>query len=153
MYLRTIDLTAGHEGYRNKAYLCTEGYWTIGYGYNLDANPLKLSKETLLQLKNNGCCKHDANDMLILMLQKVEHELAGKLPWISKLESPRQAVLIDMAYNIGVPRLMGFKKTLAALNRGDYPEAARQMLNSKWAKQVKTRAVHNAEIIRTGRFC
>lgn len=153
MYLKSIALTADHEGFRNKVYQCTEGFSTIGYGYNMDANPLKLSVHRINQLKKQGCTKHEANDLLISLLIRLERDLANKLPWLSKLNEPRQAVLLDMSYNIGIPRLLGFKKTLAALNVGDYEEAGRQMLNSKWAKQVKTRAVHNAEIIRTGRFC
>ena len=61
-----------------------------------------------------------------------------------KMDEPRQAVLLNMAFNLGVPKLMGFKRALSAMSIGDYPRAGTEMLDSKWAKQVKGRAAELA---------
>ncbi len=50
-------------------------------------------------------------------------------------------MLLDMAFNMGVPRLLGFVRTLAMVKEGRYKEASENMLLSLWARQVKTRAV------------
>ena len=59
-------------------------------------------------------------------------------------------VLLDMAFNVGLPRLRGFKRMWAALEGRDYSEAAKEMLDSKWARQVKTRAYTLARMMESG---
>jgi lysozyme len=59
-------------------------------------------------------------------------------------------VLVEMIFNMGVKGLMSFRRMLAALGRADYQEAAREMLNSRWAEQVGARAVELANIMREG---
>ncbi len=56
------------------------------------------------------------------------------LPWRKGLSKARQKALISMAFNLGVEGPMGFTKMLSAL-------AAEEMLASKWAAQVGTRAM------------
>jgi len=68
------------------------------------------------------------------------------------LNEPRCAVLADMAFNIGRPRLLGFAKMLAAIRRGDYAEAADQLLESAYARQVGRRAQTNALVLKTGEW-
>ena len=68
----------------------------------------------------------------------------------NRLNTARQAVLIDMCFNLGIGRLKQFKKMFAALSQGDYDKAAAEMLDSVWAKQVKSRAAQLAEIMRKG---
>ena len=45
-----------------------------------------------------------------------------------------------MAFNLGLTRLVKFKKMFAALNKGDYKLASEEGLDSRWAKQVYNRA-------------
>ncbi|HAC30702.1 MAG TPA: lysozyme, partial [Marinobacter hydrocarbonoclasticus] len=66
------------------------------------------------------------------------------------LDPIRQTVLANMAFNLGFRGLMGFKKMWKAIARKDYTEAARQMLDSRWAHQVGYRAQELAQIMRTG---
>jgi lysozyme len=61
-------------------------------------------------------------------------------------------VLIEMVFNLGMPRLMGFKKMLSALERKDYEQAAKEMLNSRWSVQVGNRATTMAQMMRVGKF-
>jgi lysozyme len=68
----------------------------------------------------------------------------------ARLNEARRAVLTDMAFNIGPARLRGFVKMLAAIRTGDWTEAAAQMLDSAYARQVKRRAQTNAKTLLTG---
>jgi lysozyme len=85
--------------------------------------------------------------------------LRNDLTWVAKkaesygfwhrLDSARQMVIMGMIFNMG-NRFDQFKKMIAALEVGDYIEASAQMLDSRWAKTVKGRAVELAEQMRTG---
>ena len=57
-----------------------------------------------------------------------------------------------MAFNLGVNGLLGFRKTLALIEAGDYTKASVEMLDSKWARQVKGRATRLSEQMRTGKW-
>jgi lysozyme len=66
------------------------------------------------------------------------------------LSVDRQSVVVNMVFNMGIVRFSGFKKMVAALEGHDYNEAAAQMLDSKWARQVGNRATRLAKIMREG---
>lgn len=126
------------EGFREKPYKCPAGKLTIGYGFNIE---------------DRGIPEEVAEFWLKHELESCVKELQGKLagrPLVKTLGSVRGAILTDMAFNMGVPRLLTFKKMFAALDAGDYEKAADEMLDSKWAKQVKGRAVKLSEVMRTG---
>lgn len=124
------------EGVRLKPYLDSVGKLTIGVGRNLDDRGIT-TDEAMYMLRND--------------LRLVEQQLAVNLPWAFKLNDVRQRVLADLAFNMGIVGLLGFKNTLAAIERGDYETAAVQMLESKWASQVKGRALVLAEMMRSGK--
>jgi len=155
---RIINLIAGHEGYRCMPYLDTKNILTVGIGYNLESNPLNLSPDKIAQIKKHGIGEVEAKCLLLQMLEILAHDLAGKLDWWSKLNLARQAVFLDMAYNMGIPRLMKFKNTLACAKSNDFFGAANQMLHSKWAVQVNPqRLMYGRDntlacIMRNGRF-
>lgn len=135
MYIQpAAELIKKHEGLRLKPYKCSAGKITIGYGRNLE---------------DNGISAYEAEQMLFNDIQKCYTDLVKLSCW-NKLDEARKAVLLDMCYNIGIARLKTFKKMLAALEVGAYNRAAKEMLDSKWAFQVKTRATELAEIMKTG---
>lgn len=125
------------EGLRLKAYRDTVGKLTIGIGRNLD---------------DRGITRDEAMVLLETDVALVEAELDGALPWWRKMTDARQNVLANMCFNLGLSKLLGFKNTLAAMQRGDYEAAARGMLDSLWAKQVGVRAARLASTMRTGAF-
>ena len=51
-----------------------------------------------------------------------------------------QHVLVNMAFQLGGPRLRKFKKMIAAVNDSNWEEAAAQMEDSRWYKQTTNRA-------------
>ena len=77
--------------------------------------------------------------------------LESRLPFWPKLTDDRRRVLANMGYQLGVAGLMGFSRMLLALARGNYEAAAREMLDSKWAKRdTPERARRLAERMRRG---
>jgi len=130
------ELIKKHEGLRLKPYRCTAGKLTIGYGRNLE---------------DRGITVEEAETLLYNDLAQLEQDLYERIDFFHTLSPVRQAVLIDMAYNLGIQGLWGFRKTMSHLELGEWEDAAREMLDSKWARQVKGRAKELAEIIRTGK--
>ncbi|OGG98914.1 MAG: hypothetical protein A2600_06285 [Candidatus Lambdaproteobacteria bacterium RIFOXYD1_FULL_56_27] len=119
-----------HEGLRLKPYLCTAGKLTLGIGRNLE---------------DRGISAEEAD---FLLDQDVDHcigELKTNLPWFEALVPDAQEVLVNLCFNLGMTRLLGFKLMLAALESGDWEESAKQMLESKWATQVGPRAQELAQ--------
>jgi len=86
--------------------------------------------------------------LLRLRIDRVRVKLRHSISFFDALSVNRQNVLIDMAYNMGITGLLKFRKMLAALERGDYEAAAKEMKNSFWAEQVKDRAKTLIEMMR-----
>lgn len=127
-----------HEGVRLKPYRDTVGKLTIGYGRNLD---------------DVGVAQHEADYLLSGDIDRAVKGLVARYPsWFPQLDPVRQAVLVNMAFNLGLSRLAGFTRTLACVARGQYGEASDHMLDSKWAQQVHHRAVELAAQMRTGEW-
>ena len=121
------------EGFRSKPYKCTAGKLTIGVGRNIEDNGIT-EDEAMYLLENDitSCIK----------------QLTAKLPWYSTKPDAVQRVLTNMCFNLGISKLMSFKKTLGLIELGKYKEASVQMLNSLWARQVGERAVRLSNILR-----
>ena len=147
-----IEQLKRHEGYRAHAYRCTAGKRTIGYGYNLTANPLKLSSLELQHAQLVGMGEYEAERLLKLMIAKVTDQLEEALPVINRLNTVRQDVLINMTYNMGLVGLLKFKKMLLALEKKDYQKASIEMLDSKWKDDVGNRAQELATQMMTGAY-
>lgn len=126
-----------HEGMVLKPYKCTAGKLTIGVGRNLEAK---------------GISEHEALVMLNNDINETFDRLRDAWPKIILLDDVRANVLVNMAFNIGVAGLMKFSKMLNALALTDYEQAAKEMLNSKWANQVGSRAVELAMQMKTGQY-
>ena len=123
------------EGVRYKPYKDTEGILTIGIGTNLDAG--------LDDTEVDFLCRHRAS--------KVLEQMGYRWPWMfTQLNEPRLRVMTNMAYNLGVDGLASFKNTLQALQDQRYDDAAKAILDSKYAKQVGKRAERIAYAIKNG---
>lgn len=126
------------EGEVLHAYQDHLGYWTIGIGILIDKR------------KGGGITAEESEYLFRNRLNAKRDELRRRLPWFDKLDEARQGVLLNMAFQMGVEGLLGFKNTLAMIERGDYDAASEGMLQSKWADQTPERAVRLAEQMRTG---
>jgi len=122
------------EGVKLTPYLDTEKIWTIGVGHNLN-KPISRHAAMII-------FEDDITDAL--------EDVGRAFPWADILDAPRRAVLVDLVYNVGLTGARGFKKMLSAIQRRQYAEAAKELLDSKYAKQVKGRALRLAKQLETG---
>lgn len=126
----TID-----EGRKPRIYKDTVGKITAGVGRNL----------TDVQFSDD-----EIDLMLTNDINKVCVQLDDKLPWWKDLSDRRQQVLANMAFNLGINGLLGFRNMFAHIQGAAYEEAAQEMLDSLWAKQVGMRAVRLAQMMKEG---
>jgi lysozyme len=124
-----------HEGLRLRLYRDSLGKATIGVGRCLETRGI--SEEEAFYLLDND----------------IEHCKEGvdqALPWIYSLDESRRDVLYEMAFQLGLNGLLGFKNTLAAIKAGRYADAAQGMLNSQWHHQTPSRCEEMADIMLKG---
>ena len=148
--MNAYALLQKHEGFRPTLYRCTAGHRTIGYGYNLDANPLQLEPSELAHYCKSGITETEGGVLLQEMIDKTIHELNVQLGFFTVLSDNRKAAVVDMAYNLGIDGFMKFTDTIRHLTRQEWTQAAASMLASKWADQVGNRAVELARIMAKG---
>ena len=130
-----IEQLKRHEGYRGRPYQDTVGKLTVGYGRNLD---------------DVGITKGEAQFMLMNDIAIAEHDARQLFPNFDLLTENRQAVLVNMAFNLGVDRLSYFRRLIKAVIESRFDDAAHEMLDSKWARQVKGRALELAQLMKDG---
>ena len=153
-----IDKLVVAEGLRLQVYKDTLGIDTIGIGRNLEDRGISKEELDWMDIPSIdhvyewGITEADAVYLATNDVQIVEEELVRAHPCVDRLDSVRQLILIDMAFNMGVPRLCKFKKMWAAVEAEDYPTAAKEMLDSRWATQVKGRATKLANAMHNGEF-
>lgn len=128
------------EGLRLKAYRCTAGRLTIGFGHTKGVKAGDVTTEEQASAWLDDDMKQAIKDARKVCL------------CFDELNGPRKTVVANMAFNLGAVRLAGFKNTLACICAGDYGQAALNMLKSKWATQVGQRAKRLAERMSTGEW-
>jgi len=126
---------AHHEGFRAFPYTCSGGKLSIGYGWNIE---------------DTGITREEAEFILKNRILRCKQELAP-FSWYIAQPSGVKDALINMSYNLGLSRLLKFKRMIAALEREDYTNAAKEALDSRWAEQVGNRAKDIAVMIRVGK--
>ena len=135
------------EGFRNAPYLCSEGFVTIGIGTKLHnskgLNPKDFPIRVSLAMANEWL----ESELKIKQGKLLSFETNTNCLVYKNLSEDRKAVIDSMAYQMGVKGVLKFRNMWKALKALDYPEAARQALDSKWAKQTPERANRHARII------
>jgi lysozyme len=137
------EMIKRHEGLRLSSYQCPSGDWTIGWGHNLTA--------------------HGEPEQGIITLSQAEDYLEADIGQsvagchmvvenFDDLDEVRQAVLIDMCFNMGAGKLANFYYMLHWIRLGLWDRAAAEMEDSLWATQVTTRAKRLAQMMRTGEW-
>ena len=99
------------------------------------------------RLLSRGITETTAMQMLEEDIDIVLNELTQKLPWFDEMPEVVQECLVDLGFNLGVPRLMQFQLTLGFLQAHKWQEAAEELLRSRYATQVPNRASEIAELI------
>jgi|TARA_A100001515_G_scaffold15402_3_gene11371 lysozyme len=136
---KLIEQLKRHEGVRTHAYQCTANMTTVGVGRNIDEDGgIGLSIDEIEFLLEND-------------IKRCKQELIS-FPWFSQIDSVRQDALVNLCFNLGMTRLLGFRNALTAMSVGDYDKAADEFMDSRWAKQVGSRAEEVCAMIRTGNY-
>ena len=153
-----VNKLIAHEGLRLQVYQDTLGIDTIGIGRNLEDRGITKEELDWMDIPNMdavyeyGITEADAMYLAKNDVQIVEEELVRAHPCVDKLDAVRQLVLVDMAFNMGVPRLSKFKKMWNAVHENKFDIAAKEMLDSRWAIQVKSRSTKLAHAMHHGEF-
>jgi len=148
MSQRGVDLLKVHEGYRGYVYKCTALHNTLGYGRNIDANPLTQLEEVWFNKDPEAC----SEQLLKNDLEKFENALDTKKPWVVDEPQARQDALINMSYNLGEGWLKSWPNTWEMMRNGNWSGAATAIRGSKYARDVGNRAKQIAMMIETGEY-
>lgn len=109
------------------------GQPTIGIGWNVAGRPCTLELAQII-------CRYH--------ISQTWAELTKAAPWIASLPEPQARGLTDMAFNMGVPKLLGFGTFLSLMQLGHYGQASDDLAETLWAKQVGSRAQKIQVLIR-----
>ena len=138
--MNIVQQLKNEEGSVAHAYQDSLGFWTIGVGRLIDE-------------RKGGLLYPDEIDYLLMNdIRRKTDGLNDALPWFHLLDEPRQAVLIQMAFQMGVKGLLAFSTTLSHVRVGRYAEAAVAMLESVWARQTPERAARLSKQMETGEW-
>lgn len=136
--MKTVkELICLHEGRIPHAYPDSLGFWTIGVGHLIDKR------------KGGRLPDRIIDELLDLDIEEHSKELFSELPWVNQLDEVRQAVMIDMYFNLR-RNLLNFTRMLGHVQKGEWALAASEMHASQWAQQVGMRSVRLAGMMRTG---
>lgn len=134
--MKVIKQLKRHEGYRRLVYECSRGVLTVGIGRNLESVGIS-EKEAEYLLEN---------DIQEATKRLNQHGL------LDGHDEVRQAVLINMAFNLGINGLLKFRQSLKHWRNKDYESFSNEILKSRWARQVGSRATELSEQARTGEW-
>lgn len=134
-----IEQLKRHEGVvmehgRHILYYDSIGVATIGWGRNLE---------------DKGLADDEAEFLLANDIDDVLRDCETLFFW-DGLDDVRRQVIANMVFNMGLNGVLGFNNMIAAIDRKDYDRAAKEMLDSKWAKQVGSRATELSEMMKSG---
>lgn len=129
-----VELIKEDEGCVLKPYEDTVGVLTIGYGHNLE----------------EGIDQETAEFILSRDLEKHSKELDRHKPSWRELPPNVGMVVLSMQFNMGWNRFSKFVKFWAAIEEGNLQEAARQMEDSRWWDQIKTRGPKLRNLLLSG---
>jgi len=143
------DLIKKHEGFSNTPYKCPAGKRTIGWGHNFDDNPLP--KDIQGYLFANGMILPEHAERL-LDQDICTSTLCCKRMYLQfdNFSDNRKAALVDFIFNVGEGTARKFKKANAAINELRWDDAADEMIDSVWYKQVGLRGPEIVGMIREG---
>ena len=123
------------EGIKHEVYLDHLGLKTVGVGHLCREDEPEFEMEV-------GTPVSDERVQLLFErdIDSVRVDCIKLYPDFDSLPDDAKLILANMMFNLGLPRLSKFKLMKAAVDAGDWEEAANQMEQSKWYRQVPNRA-------------
>lgn len=113
-----------------------EGKVSVGIGRNLE--DVGLRQDEIHYMLNND-------------LNEVEDQ-AKKFYWYWALSDNRKIVILSMIFNLGLAGFEKFKKTIHYIEDEQWSDAANEMMDSEWAKQVGVRAYRLSQMMEKDTF-
>ena len=132
------------EGYSDVPYLCPAGYWTIGYGFNLEAHGMVKDGKPII----DRCTREQAETWLVEQFEVAEAGAKRVYPAVDLFPEEIKALVIDLVYNMGERTLRNFVHTNAAMNRMEWNKAAEGLESSRYYKQTGRRAKYHVATLR-----
>ena len=132
-----LENIKAHEGFRDYIYKDSLGKATIGYGFLVSA--LSPDELALNNGKTEPMNKEVADKILNLKVSRLKKQLFQCLPWLESKPQNVQDTLIEMAYQLGIAKLLGFKYTLQCIEAGNYAQAAKNLRASLLYRQTPKR--------------
>lgn len=123
-----VERICENEGFRSKAYQCTEGVWTFGHGitYLTEEESKRIVADRIAE-KHLG--------------------LGSTLDWYDDLPSEVQGVVLEMTFQMGTSGMLKFKKMIKAMADKEWAKAADEMKDSRWYRQTPGRCERLADIV------
>jgi len=132
--MTSLSFIKEQEGFRAKMYECSQGFTTIGYGFNLESGMTEKEAELLLQER----------------IYRNSEKLNSTYEWYFKLSDIRRTVIDSMVIQLGLNGFSKFKNMIKALEDKDYDKASLEMLDSKAARQTPNRYRRQSKMMRVG---
>ena len=130
------------EGVKYEIYNDHLGYATFGIGHLITASDPEYGMPV-----GTPVSEERVNEVFKLDVEKFISETEKVFPKLTELPDTIQLVLVNMCFNLGAPRLSKFHKFIAAINNSEWIEAAVEMMDSRWARQVGPRAERLKQIV------
>jgi len=131
-----LDDLRRDEGWSPFAYKDHLGYWTLGYGFMVD------------ERKGGRIPRPVAEFWLQYEVNDREAQIKKRWPPYERQPDDVKRGLLNMAFNLGVDGLLGFKKMLRALEDGNRRGAGIHARDSKWRREdVPERAERVCKLI------
>jgi lysozyme len=147
-------LVEKHEGRRHSVYKDTVGRLTIGVGWNLDDSSSETICEyfgfNLADLKNGTQTLNDAqiDEVFDHQISATISDAMGIFPNFVNMPDNVQAVVCDLIFNLGETRFSKFVSTIAQLKLSNWQQAADDLTNSLWFRQVGNRGIEDVALLR-----
>ena len=120
------------EGFVEHVYNDSLGIPTIGFGFAI--------KDLILD-------EDIAEQILVRKVKKLVDRVDKKFDWFNLADDSVKEVVVEMCYQLGLAGFSKFKKTISYIEKKNYKEASKEMLDSKWAKQTPNRAKKLSKIV------
>ena len=137
IFLECLVQIKQDEGFRNSAYVCPAGALTIGYGRNIDTGGAGISEAEGQVLLSND-------------ITLCDDDLRGLFQNWDTLSVRARATLVNLRFQLGPSRFRAFRKMVAAIQNGDFVEAAKELRDSALAKQTPARTLRRAAELEQG---
>lgn len=133
------------EGWRSKPYYCSEGYPTWGWGFKIGEKGDPLPAKEITHAEGDPLLEDKVKYLDADLMCTTETSKA-----YDTCNDVRKAIMISMAYQLGIAGLCKFKNTLKAIERAEWMLAGDMMLDSLAARQTPERWQRAARIMRAG---